>query len=157
MTYGHLVKIRKLFVKISQILQVQVMAAVNAQAYGMGGAGSSHIGSYGSLAVLGIIVGVCLGVQFHAVGSGTRRGGYGLLLRVPVNTDTGVSLDIELGLHQRAQLVDVGTAYVTLIGTRMYRDALGSHTLAVFGKPLHIRIVLATCVAQCGYLVDIYT
>jgi hypothetical protein len=68
-----------------------------------------------------------------------------------------VALDIKLGTQSRLEVPDILVAYVALIGTRVYRDALGAKHLAVECHVEHIGIVAATCVAEGSNLVDIDT
>jgi hypothetical protein len=44
---------------------------------------------------------------------------------------------------------------MTLVGTRVDSDALCSEMFAVGCETLHIRYILAACVAESGHLVDI--
>ena len=55
------------------------------------------------------------------------------------------------------EVIDILTAYMTLIWTRMHRYAVGPEPLTIQRYLDNIRIVTAACIAYGGYLIDIYT
>ena len=68
-----------------------------------------------------------------------------------------ITLDVEFRADAVFQHRYIIARDVTLVGPGMHRDALGAGFLQILGEPEHIGPVLAACVAQCGYLVDVYT
>ena len=64
---------------------------------------------------------------------------------------------MELGFHYRSELDHVATAYVAFVGARMHGDAVSAELLALDGEAHYIGHVLAACVAQRSYFVDIHT
>ena len=68
----------------------------------------------------------------------------------------GVALYIELGSEIRFEYVDIGVSDMSFVGAGVYRDTVGSETLAVESYLQYIRYITATCIAECGYFVYIY-
>ena len=69
----------------------------------------------------------------------------------------GIPLDIEFGLHQRAQMENILTAYMPLIRAGMHRDAISPERLTVNSHLPHVGHILTTGIAQSGHFVDIDT
>ena len=68
-----------------------------------------------------------------------------------------ITFDIKLRLQHRLERKDVVLLDVTLVGTRMHRDAVGAEALTVEGKLLYVRHIASASIADSGYFVDIYT
>ena len=68
----------------------------------------------------------------------------------------GIPLDVEFGLDERTEFEHVVVAYVALVGAGMHGDAVGTQTLALDGKLLHVGVVLPAGIAQCGHFVYVY-
>ena len=84
----------------------------------------------------------------HAGSVGHESGLVGPHLEHDVHVSLiGETLDVELGVHRRTQLIHIGTGDVPLIGTRMNRDAVGSKFLAVECHLQHIGQIAATCIS----------
>ena len=69
----------------------------------------------------------------------------------------GVALYIELGSEIRFEYVDIGVSDMSFVRAGVYRDTVGSETLAVESYLQYIRYITATCIAECGYFIYIYT
>ena len=46
---------------------------------------------------------------------------------------------------------------MTLVRTRMYRNALCTKALAIYGESLYIGEITPAGITQCGYFIDVYT
>lgn len=68
-----------------------------------------------------------------------------------------IAFDVELRAENRTEPVDVVAADVTLVGTGMHCDAVGTEALAVDGYFFHVGDIAATGVADGGYFIYVYT
>ena len=105
----------------------------------------------------------CLAATLAAGGAGVGGIGhqsdlFGLHLKHQVEKfGAWIALDVEFGANQRTKQKHIVVTNVTLIGTWMYGDALRSKPFAINSYILHIGQIASARIAQCGYLVDIYT
>ena len=104
--YRHFVEIGYVMLEICEIVEVEVVAGVDAEAYIMGGAAGFGIRSHGCGGIGGILVGVRLGVELDAVSAGLSRcddlGGYG------VYENRGPDAGVLEALDDRGEEIEVG-------------------------------------------------
>jgi hypothetical protein len=68
-----------------------------------------------------------------------------------------IAFNIEFGSDDRTDIPDVLVSDMSLIGTRMYRDPLGSELLTIDCSFSNIGNITSTCITDGGYFVDVNT
>ena len=68
-----------------------------------------------------------------------------------------VAFNVEFRAKERSQCKHIVVLDMSLIGARVHSDAIGAESLAIHSHRFHIRHITATCIAQCGHFIDIYT
>ena len=138
MAYRHLVKIGYLLMEVAQVVQIEVVAGIEAQSTLVRHPCRLDKGGNGTLTVGGIATGVTLGVEFHSVGS---RGG-GMLYHVWIGIDEDrdpYATRFELGhdVLQKRLMVDgipAGIAGEYILGIGHQGHLCGTDGLDQLGK-----------------------
>jgi hypothetical protein len=106
---------------------------------------------------------MCLGVPTGIAGNligGVGHEGHLMGLHVQHQTyevGTGIAFDIELGAQDAAQGIHVSLADMAFVGAGMYGNSISAEGLTILGHALHIGVIAASCIAQSGNFVYIYT